>query len=314
VAAVLDRTGARENTRAALSGLLRCPACGAGLVLESSEASCRGGNHRFPVVEGIPVLVDENALAADAQYGSQRRYFDAEFTSYTAYGLENWRLSYLQRLRSAGLLGGGVGPVLDVGVGGTGYTVIEAARAGQPAVGCDLSLEGLITARRFAAAEGVADRTLWVCCSAEKLPLASDAFASALAIAVIEHVPDDGAALSEIARVLQPEGRAWVTVPHALRNISPIFRLPNRRHDRRLGHLRRYEAEMLAESGRRVGLTPEEVQFTGHEIKVLQFAAAGILRGQLGDRFWWGCEARDLRRSHSRRGSMQLSVVFARAD
>src|SRR5439155_8529259 len=133
----------------------------------------------------------------------------------------------------------------DVGVGGSGYTVIEAARAGHPAVGCDLSFEGLLAARSFAIAEGVEDRTLWICCSAEKLPLAPASFASALAIAVIEHVPDDLAALDEMARVLRPEGRAWVTVPHALRNISPIFRAPNRRHDRRLGHLRRYEAEAL---------------------------------------------------------------------
>jgi SAM-dependent methyltransferase len=206
------------------------------------------------------------------------------------------------------MLDGSAAPLVDVGVGGSGYTVIEAARAGRPAIGCDLSLEGLAAARRFAEAEGVAERTLWVCCSAERLPLASGVFGGSLAIAVLEHVPDDQAALLELARVLEPGGRAWVTVPHALHHISPLFRGANRRHDRRLGHLRRYEADTLVAAGRAVGLEPLDVQFTGHPIKVLQLTAGG-----LDDRLWWWCERRDRRRTRTPRGSMQLSVAFARA-
>jgi len=305
---MLAGPGTSATSPAALQALLRCPACGAEVSLEAEEALCTAGKHRYPVVEGIPVLVDEEALQDDPQYAGQRSYFDSEFSRYDRYLLEHWRVSYLNRLRAAGLLGGSGAPLVDVGVGGSGYTVIEAARAGQPAIGCDLSLEGLLAARRFAAEEGVSDRVLWVCCSAEKLPLASASFGSSLAIAVIEHVPDDLAALRELARVLQPGGRAWVTVPHALRNISPPFRAPNRRHDRRLGHLRRYEADAFADAALRAGLEAEDVQFTGHAIKALQIAA-----GRLDDRFWWWCERRDLQRSHDRRGSMQLSVVFTRA-
>ena len=135
----------------------------------------------------------------------------------------------------------------------------------------------------------------------------SGACGSALAIAVLEHVPDDHAALRELARVLQPGGLAWVTVPHALDHISPVFRGANRRHDRRLGHLRRYEAEGLIAAAQQVGLESVEVQFTGHAIKVLQLAAGG-----LSHRLWWWCERLDRRRAGSPRGSMQLSVVFAR--
>jgi hypothetical protein len=152
----------------------------------------------------------------------------------------------------------------------------------------------------------VADRTLWVCCSAERLPLASGTCGSALAIAVLEHVPDDRAALRELARVLEPGGLAWVTVPHALHHISPVFRRANRRHDRRLGHLRRYEADTLVAAGGEAGLESVEVQFTGHAIKVVQFVA-----GRLSDRLWWWCERHDRRRASSQQGSMQLSVVFA---
>jgi ubiquinone/menaquinone biosynthesis C-methylase UbiE len=282
-----------------LEALLRCPECGAAVALHRTEAVCAGG-HGYAVVEGIPVLVEPETLAEDPQYAEQRAYFDAEFSRYERYALEKWRVSYLRRVQAAGLQG----TLVDIGVGGSGYTVIEAARAGRAAIGCDLSLEGLLAAKRFAAAEGVSDRTLWVCCSAEKLPLASSSFDSALAVAVIEHVPDDAAALREIARVLRTGGRAWVTVPHALHHISPPFRLPNKWHDRRLGHLRRYDAESLVDLAGRFGLEAEEVQFTGHPIKVLQLAATGV------DRLWWWCERRDLAHSGRRRGSMQLSVVF----
>jgi SAM-dependent methyltransferase len=289
-----------------LEALLRCPECGSSVAVDE-VVRCAAGEHRYAVVDGIPVFLDEETAAGDAQYAGQRAYFDAEFSGYERYALANWRLAYLDRLRAASVLEGSA-PLVDVGVGGSGYTVIEAARTGRPAIGCDLSLQGILTAREFARGEGVGDRTLWVCCSAEKLPLASGAVGAALAIAVLEHVPDDASALAELARVLQPDGRAWVTVPHGLRNVPLVFRGANRRHDRRLGHLRRYEADGLVDAGRAVGLEPVGVQFTGHAVKVLQ-----LLAGRLSDRLWWWCEARDRRRSQQRRGSMQLSMVFTRA-
>ncbi|HWJ32502.1 MAG TPA: class I SAM-dependent methyltransferase [Gaiellaceae bacterium] len=252
------------------------------------------------------MFVAEEMVESEPQYAAQRAYFDAEFAGYERYELENWRVAYIQRLQAAGLFSSG--PLVDVGVGGSGYTVIEAARVGVPAVGCDLSLAGLQKARRFAEAEGVADRTRWACCSAEHLPLAAASCSAALAIAVLEHVPDDRAALSELARVLRPGGRAWVTVPHALRHISPALRPANRRHDRRLGHLRRYDADGLAAIASEFGLDVVDVQFTGHPVKVVQLVA-----GRVSDRLWWWCEARDRRRAKERRGSMQLSMVFARA-
>jgi|1186.fasta_scaffold233454_1 ubiquinone/menaquinone biosynthesis C-methylase UbiE len=289
-----------------LTRLLRCPRCGSELVL-AADAACSGG-HRFAIVDGVPVFLTDETIAHEPQHSGQRSYFDAEFQGLDRYTLENWRAAYVDRLDAAGLLDESAAPLLDIGVGGSGYTVIEAARGGVPAIGCDLSLEGLRRAHGFAAAEGVAERTLWVRCSAEKLPLASESFGAALAIAVLEHVPDEELALGELARVLRRGGRAWITVPHALRHVPAVFRGANRRHDRRLGHLRRYEAESLIDRARSVGLEPLDVQFTGHSVKVMQ-----LLAGRFSDRLWWWCEARDRRRSNDRQGSMQLSVVFARA-
>src|ERR671914_637045 len=160
-----------------LEALLRCPRCGSAVDVADEEAVCAQG-HAFRVVDGIPVFIDDETIASDPQYASQRAYFDAEFRGYGRYELENWRVAYLDRLRAAGLLDGPA-PLVDVGVGGSGYTVIEAARAGRPAVGCDLSLDGVLTARDLARSEGVGDRTLWLCCSAERLPPPAGAVAAA---------------------------------------------------------------------------------------------------------------------------------------
>lgn len=259
------------------------------------------------------MLIGLERLEADPQYAHQRAYFDGEFGGYDRYLLDRWRVSYLDRLRAEGCLGGAGAPLIDVGVGGSGYTVIEAAREGRLALGCDLSLEGLRAARRSAWAEGVGERTLFVCCSAEALPVVSGAFDVALAVAVIEHVSDDAAAIAEIGRVLCPDGRAFVTVPHRFRSFSPLFWLPNWLHDRRLGHLRRYGAGGLAAACRRAGLVPTRVLYTGHAVKALQMSLPAWAPSRAAERLWWWCERRDLARAGRRRGSMQLSMAFRRA-
>jgi SAM-dependent methyltransferase len=303
---VPDPTDVAATHRSALLALLRCPSCGTGMREGADALACADG-HRHPVVDGVPVLVGEADLE-DAQLAQQREYFDAEFRHYDRYRLEPWRRSYIDRLRAADALGGEGAPLIDVAVGGSGYTVIEAAREGRPAVGCDLSLEGMVAARRHAEAEGLGDHTLFVCCSADRLPFADAAFDVGLAIAIIEHVPDDGATLAELARVLRPGGRAVVTVPHALHNFSPVFWPHNVLHDRKLGHLRRYDADALGHDLQRAGLVPTRAQFTGHAIKAVQIASVGRLPSRWADRFWWWCERRDLARIRRRRGSMQLTV------
>ncbi len=83
-------------------------------------------------------------------------------------------------------------------------------------------------------------------------------------------------------------------------------------HDSRRGHLRRYEAEGLIDAARSMALTPVNVQFTGHAIKVLQLAVATALTRHGQNRFWRWCEGHDPDRAQVRRGCMQLSGLFRR--
>ncbi len=94
--------------------------------------------------------------------------------------------------------------VLDVGCGTAG--LVRDLRSKRQVLGIDLSVAMLAAGARggFTAAA-----------SAERLPFADGSFDGAVAINLLEHVPEPGGVLLEIARVLRRGGRAVVTTPVA---------------------------------------------------------------------------------------------------
>jgi SAM-dependent methyltransferase len=94
--------------------------------------------------------------------------------------------------------------VLDVATG-TGNLALRAAAAGAEVVGVDLTPELFETARRRAAARGVAVE--WVEGDAEQLPFEDESFDAATMISMLHHVDDQGVALAEARRILRPGGR-----------------------------------------------------------------------------------------------------------
>lgn len=290
---------------------LACPRCKGALVEEAEELRCRSCAARYPRVEDVPVLLSD---PLSEQHELQRRYFDAEFADYDQYKVENWRLSYIERIFTAlNVLDGG-GPYLDVGVGGSGATVIEAARRGTGAVGCDLSLAGVLSAKTFAEEQGVADQTRFVVCAAESLPFPDEAFGSVSAVALLEHLDDDRPAAAEIARVLRPGGLVWLMVPHAFRYMPPPLWPLYWLHDRRIGHKRHYTAKRLCKLASEVGLAHVRTMYTAHPVKVLQaLATKAFPRMQASESpAWWRLERLDRRAETRPYGALHLSAVFRR--
>lgn len=86
------------------------------------------------------------------------------------------------------------------------------------AVGMDLKLDDVTKARASFAAfpdmePGTERRFALAVGDALRLPFPDGAFDAVVCSEVLEHIPDHGAALSEIARVLKPGGRLGVSVP-----------------------------------------------------------------------------------------------------
>jgi SAM-dependent methyltransferase len=97
------------------------------------------------------------------------------------------------------------GPVLDVGCGGGGAAAAFARHTDVVAVDRDPRL--IEVARRRAEAEGVADRVRWATGAVGMLPAAAGSFGVVWASGVVHHVPDQQAAVVELASLARPGGK-----------------------------------------------------------------------------------------------------------
>lgn len=259
-------------------------------------------------------MLSKSKSADKMHRDAQKKYFDEHYGIFEEYKLENWRLSFLDRIFHNLEIGRastqGDDYYLDIGVGGSGYTVIEAAKLGQRSIGIDLSAEGIRKARLFANKEGVSDSAYFAVCSAEHLPFKEKAFSKVSSVSVLEHLYDDKQAIKEISRVTKQNGRVFIIVPNTYKRMWPFLWLPYYLADRRSGHLRHYSEEDLVNRFKETGLTVKELMYSAHLIKIAQIFLEKVFRGSnLASRIWWNFERRDLSKRNSKRG-LQLTAIF----
>ena len=138
-------------------------------------------------------------------------------------------LDHQGALRPRSSLPGAPPPIaVDIGCG-TGLTLAYLQGRARP-LGLDLSPLSMMYCRR----RGIHDLGR---CEATALPLQNDSVDLALALDMIEHIPNDAKAYGEIARVLRPGGQAIITVP-----AHPFLWSE---HDEALHHFRRYSRAQL---------------------------------------------------------------------
>lgn len=139
--------------------------------------------------------------------------------------------------RTERLLDAGCGP------GGNGAWLAEHGAV----VGVDLSPDALafVRTRRPATAP--------VQASVESLPFADDVFDAVVGLTVLYTVPDDDAALHELARVTRPGG--------AIVLVEPAFAALGRAHDATVHGRRRYRRAGLAELATAAGLTVQRCTY-----------------------------------------------------
>jgi SAM-dependent methyltransferase len=120
----------------------------------------------------------------------------------------------------------GPGRMLDVGCG-QGFESAQFAGADRSVVGVDYSLEAArdATARYGAAGLRVAQ------CDARKLSLGTGTFDWVCSSHLIEHFPDAEAHADELARVLSPQGKAFVITPNAPADFENPFHIRLFRRD-----------------------------------------------------------------------------------
>jgi SAM-dependent methyltransferase len=159
----------------------------------------------------------------------------------------------------------GVGPgdrLLDLGCG-FGRHAFEAARRGASVVALDAGPEEVAQVRgtfgaMVEAGELAADHpATGVQGDALHLPFPDGTFDRVIASEVLEHIPDDVAAMAELSRVLRPGGTMAVTVPRCGPE-AINWALSDEYHDTPGGHVRIYRRSTLERRLRSVGLEPTD--------------------------------------------------------
>jgi len=156
-----------------------------------------------------------------------------------------------------------VGPgstVIDVGCG-AGRHSFEAYRRGANVIAFDQDAEGLADVDTVLQAMGEAGeapesaKAQVVVGDALALPYPDDSFDTVIASEILEHIPNDDGAISELIRVLKPGGTLAVTVPRWLPE-KICWLLSDAYHANEGGHVRIYRGDELVDRLVRAGLEP----------------------------------------------------------
>lgn len=111
--------------------------------------------------------------------------------------------------------------VLDIGCGRGGFSCWLSRQPARPAeiVAADFSSIAVEKGRAFAATLGLRGIT-WSLRDIQATGEPADSFDTVFSFETIEHVPDPPAAVAELARLLKPGGRLFLTTPNYLSMIG----------------------------------------------------------------------------------------------
>ena len=232
----------------------------------------------------------------------QLSYFGYEFGHVDKYELESWQKSYIEKVKKY-MLGKSRKKVLIDIASGSGYVAIEMAKFGLNVIAIDLTPEAINNLNKYKKQFSLHSLTIKKC-FAEKIPLPDKSVDFIVANAILEHIPNEKEAINEWKRILKPHGKMLITVPLKLRYVWPFLWLVNYLHDKRIGHLRRYDLQNLQEKFK---LKVQKVFYTGHLLKVIGVIMALFVRNQKICNF---IEKIDIKQENKRYGASNIIVLF----
>ncbi len=150
--------------------------------------------------------------------------------------------------------------LLDLGCG-TGRHTFEALRRGAAVVALDQNAEDLLGVEVMVAAMVEAgevtppDNPVTLRADALALPFPDNSFDRVIASEILEHVPQDRAAIAEIFRVVRPGGLVAVSVPRQWPE-RICWALSDSYHEVEGGHVRVYRGHQLLAALENAGLEP----------------------------------------------------------
>lgn len=187
----------------------------------------------------------------------------------SAVNYQSWLLSLVE-----GQLGD---DPLEIGSGMGGYAEVLADRGQRVTVSEAFGPSLTRLRERFADNPLVSIRDLVV-----PNPDVTDDYSAVFSFNVLEHIPDEAAAVATMARLVRPGGRVMLFVP--------AFDLLMSAYDRQVGHQRRYRARGLRQVLEGAGLSVERLHYVNAPGYLAWFVGMRVLKGRPKDgpalRFW----------------------------
>lgn len=236
-------------------------------------------------------------------YARQISYFQKEFSKIKEYKLTAWQKSYVQRIKKY-LLGKDFKnkTLIDVATG-SGYMAVEMAKLGMKVIATDLTDQAIKNLKKVKKKSALKNLKL-IGCFAEDIPLKSGTIDYIVANAILEHIPEEEKAIEEWKRLLKSGGKMFITVPLKFRYLWPFFWPINYLHDRRLGHLRRYDLSSLQN---KFQLKAVKIFYTGHLLKVLGTMLGFVYKSEIIEEY---LEKVDQKLYERKYGASNISVIF----
>jgi ubiquinone/menaquinone biosynthesis C-methylase UbiE/uncharacterized protein YbaR (Trm112 family) len=283
---------------------LSCTKCKGPLKERPESYYCSFCDISYPVVNNIPIMVLDSFL--DSHIKQQIEYFSKEPASVEEeYTLSPWQQSYVDRFLD------NFGDVKDKwvldGGSGSGYMTIELAKRGAHVVSADVTYSSVMRLARLRDKFSLKNDIEIVCCDMQELPFKDNVFDFYISNAVLEHLPNDMKAISEISRVCKKKGAGVLVVtPILYKYLTKILIPINYLHDKRIGHLRRYDLGIMRSKFK--GWDVKKTYYTGHFSKVVK-----TLINMIFPVFEETClEVEDSKLTNTKEGSSNIVVLFER--
>lgn len=293
----------RTSLQDIINNRLVCVVCQNNLRKIKNYLICTGCKAQFKVKQGIPILIDYNSLSKHTF--NQIQFFEKTQEYPNFENLENihpWQRKYIERyIQNFGLIKNKY--TLDCGTG-IGYMAVELAKRGAKVIACDITLKNLVQLKKIAEKMNLESHLATICCSADKLPFKNSQFDSYISNAVMEHLSNEKMVIEEIRRILKKGAGIMITVPLKFQFLYPLFIPINIIHDRKLGHLRRYDELSLIKKF--AGFKLKKVYYTGHFIKVIKTILNMLFK--IFDEI--NIEAEDKKKEKIKYGSSNITCFF----
>lgn len=248
-----------------------CIECGGKLRYTVKSMTCAKCGKKYVFENGVLIMLSSHSLK-DKQNASQKRFYDDHYQSDEANKDVEWKKRWVKRLLGF-LPKSKKSYILDVACG-QAYMTIAIAQEGYKVIACDISISGLMHARKEAAKLHINKNILFIACDINTVRFKKNTFDFIILLHILEHLVHDKLIMKKIISSAKKKALYYIGVPLSLVYVFPLMIPLYLYSDKKVGHQRRYTVESILNL---FTFKAEAVYsiYTGHLIK---FASVILLK------------------------------------